>query len=444
MDDVHYLRKHASEESFLFLVDSSMRDTSVYAQPNEYEIQFNSPFRNVVGLDLIDASIPRTEYLLEAGANSLVYTHSGNVHTAVLPPGDYNSAQLLEAINARTQPKLSVKAASAPNELSNKVYFVSDGPFTIHSSRSSIKKVLGLGLADLVSGASAGVLGIRTVVTGPLPTQDEVPVSTLPIRQKFSVASSGVLSAARLFAHSATANTPVDVVVVDAVTSQLVATGTFLTGESNFEQLVATLASTSSCTPGREYHVIVGSPTGATVYVSTNGLEVSRALAPSPSGTWWGSAQWSPGDAEAQISVDLDLALDGYLVDSPGLVNLTGERYVLIRCPEIEQQLYRDRAYEKVHAGMGMVKLGGYGFQEQRYDFVSFPPRRLSTPIGKLGKLTFKLEKSDGTAYNTHGIDHHILLVVRYLEMTATPDLSSNILNPNYAPHIPNLLTRGL
>lgn len=440
MDDVHYLKKHASEESFLFLVDSSMRDTSVYPLPNEYEIQFNSPFRNVIGLDLIDASIPRTEYLVEAGSNSLVYTHAptGDQHTLAVPPGDYNSAQLVEAINEAAKPMLGVQAASSPNELSNRVYFVSDAPFTIHSSKSSLKKVLGLGVTDLTSFAVAGALGTATVVTGPLPTQDEELVTTFPIRQTFVATAEGVLTAARLYAHSPVANTLIDLVVVDAETGNTVAAGTMHTGVSDFEQLTASLTATSSCVPGKTYHVVVSSPNGDEIYVSTNGLVLSRGV------TAPNNMEWSEGEAEARMSLDLDMAMNGHVAECPGLVNLTGERYVLIRCPEIEQQLYRDRAYEKVHAGMGMVKLGGYGFQEQRYDFVSFPPRRMTTPIGKLGKLTFKLEKSDGTAYDTHGIDHHMLLVVRYLEMTATPDMSTTILNPNYAPHIPNLLTRGL
>ena len=106
---------------------------------------------------------------------------------------------------------------------------------------------------------------------------------------------------------------------------------------------------------------------------------------------------------------------------------------MLIRCPDIEQYLYRDRAFEDVHAGLGMVKLANFGFRESRYDFVSFLPRRLPTPISKLHKLRMRLEKTDGSLYNSRGIDHHLILVVRYLEVLKPPDATSRQ-NPHYDP----------
>jgi hypothetical protein len=108
---------------------------------------------------------------------------------------------------------------------------------------------------------------------------------------------------------------------------------------------------------------------------------------------------------------------------------------VLVRCPEIEQQLYRDRAFETVHAGMGLVKLGNYGFRDQRFDFASFPPRTLPTPIGKLGKLTFRLERADGSLYDSKGVNHHLVLVVRYLELNKGPENMTSTLNPAYTPN---------
>jgi hypothetical protein len=116
-------------------------------------------------------------------------------------------------------------------------------------------------------------------------------------------------------------------------------------------------------------------------------------------------------------------------------VDETGSRYLCVRCPEIESYLYRDRAYETVHAGLGMVKLGGYGMREQRYDFVSVPTRRLRVPIGKLRSLTIRLENADGSLYSTMGVDHHLVLAVHYLQVTQDTQVKpSTPLYPNYQP----------
>jgi hypothetical protein len=44
-----------------------------------------------------------------------------------------------------------------------------------------------------------------------------------------------------------------------------------------------------------------------------------------------------------------------------------------------------------------------------------------------------RLEKTDGSLYNSRGIDHHLILVVRYLEVLKPPDATSRQ-NPHYDP----------
>lgn len=434
MDDVHYLKKHAAEESFLFVVDSSRRDTAAFPLPHEYEVQFHAPFRNVVGLDLIDATVPRTEYLVEAGRNTLVYKYAGATFAASITPGDYSILQLVEALNAALAPRLAVEPTTTPAEVSNKVTFKSDAAFEVLGDESTLRRALGLGVGVLRgSTLTKGILGPRTVVAGPLPSADTAGAA-VPVRQAFTAPAAGTMRDVQVYVSSAAA-VQVRVAVVDAANT-LVAHGAATTGAAEFEQLTIVLESVGPLIAGATYHIVL---TGS-VSVFCGGPGVSTAASSASGGLWWNVTDWSGGSAA--MCLDATMVADGYVAESPGVVDLTGESYVLVRCPEIEQQLYRDRAYETVHAGMGLVKLGNYGFREQRFDFVSFPPRRLPTPIGKLSKLTFRLEKSDGSLYDTKGVDHHLVLVVRYLEMTKGPESMTSTLNPAYQPNPLHYLQR--
>lgn len=430
MEDVLYLKKHADVESFLFVVDSARRDTSVFPQPSEYEVHFKAPFRNVVGLDLLDATVPRTEYLVEAGANSLAYTYDSAAYTAVVPPGDYTVLQLAEALTAALAPRIAVSPVTTPAEVSNRLRFLSDRPFSISVAESTLRRALGLGAgggALEVTRGTPGILGARAVVTGPLPSIDTLPLTT-PRRQSFVAPATGRLTTASAYVASEAVST-VLVAVLDAQ-GQLVASGAASTNAADFEQLVVPLAS-DTLAANETYQVLLWAD-AASVFCA--GPAVASAAAPPPEGAaWWGVADWTAGgDA---MCLDLLMDADGFVLEPPGVVDLTGEPYVLVRCPEIEQQLYRDRAFETVHAGMGLVKLGNYGFRDQRFDFSSFPPRTLPTPIAKLGKLTIRLEKADGSLYDTKGVNHHLVLVVRYLELNKGPENMTSTLNPAYTPN---------
>ena len=422
MDDIQFLREHASEESYLFLVDSASRDTAFFPDANTYEILFNSPFRNVVGLDLIDASLPRTEYLVESG--TLVYTASDTYgqnpkqRTATLPPGDYNLPQLIEQLNtilSTTASKqnfspVQVQALTSPAEVSNKLVFTSSKPFRIDVQASSLTKVLGLGLGTLQS--NTGFVGdvVENVLNAPVPT-DTTGIQLTSSSYTYlmpAVPYTGLPTTATVFVSSGTAM-PIRVQLMTRDNVQL-AYGSVTTTESEFQQLQTTLTWTSATTTfldaNTQYNVKFSLGSGSATILSVNNTPC--------------------------FDFSMDVLL--HTIECPNIVDLTGEPYVFIRCPEIEQHLYRDRTFERVHAGLGMVKLATNGFREQRYDFVSFPPRRLSTPMGKLSKLTFKIEKGDGTLYTTHGINHYLLLVVRYLEVTKKPHMAGSVINPGYTP----------
>ncbi|NBS71839.1 hypothetical protein EBT31_23420, partial [bacterium] len=98
MEDVSMMK---TQESYLFMVDSRMRDKNAHPTASEYTIEFQTPFRNVCSFGLLDATIPRTHYNIDEGYNTLVYSLDDDeeVFTATVPPGDYNLLQLTDTLN---------------------------------------------------------------------------------------------------------------------------------------------------------------------------------------------------------------------------------------------------------------------------------------------------------------------------------------------------------
>ena len=41
--------------------------------PNNYVVEFSTPFKNIIGMEIIDASIPRTMYNVDTDNNSIYY-----------------------------------------------------------------------------------------------------------------------------------------------------------------------------------------------------------------------------------------------------------------------------------------------------------------------------------------------------------------------------------
>lgn len=495
MDDVHALAGSAVEDSYLFLVDSRTRDTAVHPTPSEYEIAFASPFRNVFGLDLLDATVARTEFIVEANTNVLAYAPGqpssledwaggawarGRAVVVALDPGDYNLPQLVEHMNAKlaaatTDAPLVVRAVTNPAEVSNAIRISCSQPFTLLMDRSTLRHTLGFGdpvtattapqyaavpgwSVNRTAGASHAFLSRpgalvgeepRAATIGPLPLESLVSFERVyagrTLRQFFVSDVAGPPTSVLVYALGVGTPPTVLVRACSADDDAVLAEGTLGVvaddPDSAYVPAAVTLVAAASMVAGAQYYVEFSATEGSAlshvgVYFNEDNLAAvdGRSMALSVAGGSFESVNLGKN-----ACVDVLASAEGHAVTCPGVVNLTGPRYVNIRCPEIESHMFRDRVNEKCHAGLGMINLRGYGFREQRYDFTSFPPRRFH-PLGKLSKLTFRLERPDGTLYDSHGVDHTLLLVLRYYR-SAGGSFESNRLNPHYTPDLRRHLT---
>lgn len=424
MEDKAFVSKKAREESFLFIVDSGKRNKAAYPNPNEYSIEFDRPFTNVFGFDLLYASVPRTEYVVDLDHNRLVYTCNNNTHTLDIEPGDYNLVQLCDALNQGLQGVIA-EPHSAPYQLRSRIRFQSVFPFSIDASKSTIARLLGLyDTTPVYTSAETGVVEQR-VFQGPYAGIDLVSVPEGGvIRQPFVPSATGVCT--KVLVQVSAESVDVQCRILDDADNVL--GQATISGSENAE---VNIDNGLTIVAGMTYYLEITATTENTSVYRNIPLDGGVAAEVLVDDTWD-----SLGDA---LCCDVYVAYDRHEIEGPGLVNLTGERHVILRCDEIESYFHRGRKTEAFHGGIGMVRMGANGFQEQRFDFVSFPSRRLADPIGKLKTLTFRLTKPDGTLYNARGVDHTLLCVIKYYVMVQD-DTTPTLVNPNYTPDVVQFL----
>jgi len=173
IEDIDYLKKNSVKESFLFIVDSKDRDYLKYPDPNYYTIKMNTPFKNVIGIDVLDYSIPRTMYSLDIYNNNLYFYigHNSNdyiVNNGLDPlnanmniftkfemnVGNYNLLTFMPTFNSLMLTKttedpinypapIEIITYSNPPELTNVITFTCQKPFILNMSDSSMAETLG-------------------------------------------------------------------------------------------------------------------------------------------------------------------------------------------------------------------------------------------------------------------------------------------------------------
>jgi hypothetical protein len=479
MDDVEWLNKHGVEETYIFIADSSLRDKAAYPTPSEYEIVFNSQFRNVVKFEILEVNIPRTDYIVDETENTFVYAVNqpksistwktdiqGNIRTMTITPGDYNLPQLIDIMNSSFQATsnaygdtvtLRAVPTTNPSEISNKIRIEGSGPFTILGDDSTLKGTIGFG--DPVStsdtgfystvpgyninfpnGASnvflsnQGVIGngeTVSVFVGPIPSGDNTSYEGIytgrSVRQYFNAATTGVPSSVSAYMYDVSAAPAggfvADIAIKRATDNSTIATGNIISINDDLTPSVSgPLTVSNNFVQGTQYYVEFTPSSAGTSASNCTSLWYTFPNLPPVPGAFMainGNTAIHPGE---YFCTDVVAGAYGSEIISPGIVNLRGARYIKIRCKEIEQMLYRDRVGEPTSAGVAVVNLIGYGYQNSRYDFTNYPSKRFH-PIGKLQKLTFRLERPDGTLYNCQGVDNTFLCALTYV---VTPNKSVN------------------
>jgi hypothetical protein len=472
MDDIYDLSKF-DIESYKMLIDSSRRDSTTEPEASEYSIDISAnPFKNVVSVDLLAASVPRTGYIIDTGVNTFSYAMgsppyaTSNIVSVTLSGGDYNLSQLCDEINravaANAASGASVPVASPytnPSEISNKIVFDSPVPFSIFLDRTSLGGRMGFGVKVTQDGVDAGYfsgtpawqsqnfidanvyvavqtsnISATATFLGPMEFTDYISVgSGVALEQRFTALATGVPYYATLSVSDPGTGSTLEAQVLDSSNVVIAYGSVYANASGDVAVTLSTTSSTVGVTRDSVYTLKV-TPSGGSCsfYINPQNLpdDAYNRL------TLGGTVQ----STEDALCATLAVETSGYRVISPGVVDLTGDRFLIVRCPEIETYTVRGErlAAETVHPGIGLLTLGTYGFTEAKLDFANAKPRTLQTPIAKLSKFTIRLESQSGLLYQTRGCDHSLLLCIR----SAVPKVAKrdnrldSMLSPGYHPDV--------
>jgi hypothetical protein len=397
--------------------------------------------------------------------------------TVEIEPGDYTVYTLVSALNSvltTTVNGLDVSVTadhtSNPPELRNTLLFHCSYPFMFDMSRSSIAESLGFDLhtdsnealkpissshgwrsrryhtvdgwnnprlfRSVDAPVSLAMGAAYVVLSGPRSVNRKLNVTaTTKAAQRFDIPTRGYVTKIEAALTTASGFIGPDSQVSVSIYSD--ASG--LPASRLSEEIVATLSFTDGgytvftippvyMTEGSYWVVFSGFNDSTRVYYNDIAWSNIKTL------KYWDGASWRDVDTDtihfnASIKVTKQDPYN-YLV-APGMYSLVGERYVILRCPEIEEHSYRSLAYSKHNLGLAKFRLGVVGYSENRIDFSKVPLREFH-PIGRLNRMTLRFETGTGELYDFKGVNHTITFAIHYLEAAQKEKFVQSVLNPNY------------
>ena len=536
IEDIDFLKKNSIKQSYLFLVDSKDRNKETYPTPAEYIVEFSPPFQNVIGVNVVDAAIPRTMYNIDVYNNEMYFfVHSSNYDLnnlsmndftkATLEPGDYTIQTLTIELNAKLTtflnnnsnlPTVSITAAplSNPPDIKSRLLFSCPYPFILDMQRSTTAESFGfdgyirlteydlppyernydpyrpdkyplidpivaqaylytkrnLGLpyvtTYLLQNNYPNASNVATNLAGyatnnqlfhsvDIPFSSNAPYLTTDTYTLFE-GPRGVIRTeplTRLLAQKFTVPYKTNLTrIYAALSASFVSTSNFasFTIQANSNNLPSGIPLTAgniaiSFTDGslsdstllsyplepNSYWIVFSSNPDISLYYNDTLSSETTFLQYQANTSTWTNYDNQEEDIYYQISLRVDVCNDYHKLKAPGLYSLVGERYIVLRCREIEENSFRSLSYSKYSLGIAKFRLGVVGYREERLDYSSVPNREFH-PIGKLTRLTLRFETASGKLYDFKDVNHTITFSVQYLEPTGHKEFTQSVINTNY------------
>lgn len=471
MQDIQYMQDHSNTEEYLAVIDSSRRDKSIFPRPSNYSITFRDPFTHVYGCDVVELNVPRSGYLINASNNILRFRYTdpewiaryGTAYlTVTVAQGNHDAVSLLAELNKQLKTYgriIEVQNFTTPFEVRNQYIFLSEFPFEFDAS-SSIKNILGFAEVLVLPSKALTEYNVRYLTdlvpivssfTGSTNTDDGFPITKHRyLQQYFTAVKGGYLAGLEVFVipfgDMTNVGIDIDYKIVHARTNRVIVTGQ-LTIEDNADYTKLRLDQVNQDPEDPfdvtdVYYVELYDADNSDI---NNCWRVTHGPMPKNFGTLFMTREDVRElfyENDHMINMRVYIHPIKHALIPPGIVNLSGAGFIQLRCPEIEKNLFKGRMYEETNVGLAFIKISKFIDFSERYTS-SVTPRRTFHPISRLQKLTFTFTNPDGTEHDFRGVDHTIVLQLRYY--TAPPAIySMKALNPRYDPNPISYARQGL
>lgn len=432
--DLSVLDANAVKKTTEFHIDSSIRDKGLYPNPNAYTIEFVENFHNVVGMEILDARIPKSDYLINVRNNRIKITIGDKGYVYNIPIGDYSSDEFVETFNDNTFGIIISKV----NKNRPQFVFRSSVKFDISISETTLSKLLGLhSYTNQIITAQKDDTFYEHISYQPLLYDDDVSyiesdldkiyVNEIFIQENPDAPTKEYylkrihipdMEFINSFGYVQTVQFVID--IIDSNTQRVCGTVSQFTNDFVFDSI--------RLEPNTRYYVhlytknkewydpqLIKLPVRKNIYHTTLVSDGISMESPDPITN---SYPMKIDNELAGINMHIVIEDRLYTILAPGRFNLLGENYVVLRCKEIDRHFQNGvkRNNNTTFVFGSVIRLSELGSVEERYR----PPSDTLvefTPIHKLSRMSFVIENLEGTLYDFKGFDHNFTIRLSFMSM---------------------------
>lgn len=455
IEDIEYLKEHCENDSTVIYIDSNERNRTYFPTPENYAVSFEQPFRLVTGFDILDASIPTTMWNVDKYNGTLAIT------TARIPGVDQTNAErffkeikdtvfyytLFERLESGVYTENYIQVVTStwyeqqnivPSDTKTPYYLVaryvvSNTNIVQAANNTDDTLVFPFTYRDIKYYVSLNDPNVEILMENNFHIE-------LNENNLYDLIYFVPINITKAVYDSGNKNIVVDVrnyyKQITLGNYDITTLKTELNAVWDNENIGGPSIQISTTVSPDEKQGILTFTSRFFIAINANIGRLIKQLGFDTNPSPYESDKYqicNISDNKLVFGSLYNADISKYVVTAPGIVNLLGDRYIILRCPEIEQHLLGSFAYTRHSPGIGLFKLAaGYSdLTHLRFDFVNLV-RKPFHPIGKLSKITIRFETQSGDLYDFKGVNHQMLFVVKYLVPTQKVTFQKSLLNPNY------------
>jgi hypothetical protein len=460
--DVDFMNNTFEESSMTVIVDSELRDIYTYPHPNSYSISFEQPIKEVVGIEILDAAMPVTQYSIESDNNIIA-------KGIVIPGIGYSISDIYKAIEEYLQYNKDFQNVFEAGINGNVLVYLDTFP------QYNDSDVVNMGTNLLLMYNTYDVSRSKSGNYQYILNTDKVWINNEDIANKINndeIEYKISLTKLQLYVHHDSKY------VSDAFANSLAST---IRNTNGIDFMISTIVKV--ITPGNYNSVTLLDHLGNNVsYIPSIVQEVLPSASILLS---WYDEEIADGETSktqkykwtmntginAGFFFDMSKSTMRNILGFPeinqnpvfrykqniriftssldsvdsatvqkivsnGLIVFQGTKYLVLRCPEIESHILGSYSTLKQSPGIAMIKLTTTNsIAHLRMDFTNII-RKPFHPIGKLSRLTFSFYDKYGNLYDFKGLDHNFLLAIKFMVPKKEARRAVSLINPQYDPDI--------